>query len=714
MVLENYFSDSIDDILFDYEFIKKNNHLKYLNVPVVFDIETTSFYQQDVKQAIMYAWTFGINGKSIRGRTWDEFVQVIDKLIKHYNLTLEKRIIIYVHNLSFEFQFLNHYFKWEKVFSLEERKPIYAITTDGIEFRCSYILTNQSLEQVGKNLLKYKVEKKTGDLDYKLIRHSKTPLSDIEWGYILNDGLVVMAKIGEEIESCGGIHKIPLTSTSYVRRYVTESCLQKNNDCKFDYSKTIRKLTLNQNEYILSKRAFSGGFTHANINYVNKTIKDVHSIDFTSSYPTVMISEQFPMSKPHKYTPVDKMDFLQMINKFCCMFTIKFNDICAKVKYENYISISKCLNLESPIVNNGRIIEADSLTITITEQDYFIIQDLYEWKSMQLGDFYYCYKGYLPKPIIESILNLYVKKTTLKDVEGKEKEYQQSKAMLNSVYGMCVTDICKDEFIFNNDYEWTTEKVNYDEVLKAYNTNKQRVLYYLWGVWVTAYSRRNLFSGINEFKMDYIYSDTDSIKCINYEKHIKYVEEYNKNITKKLLACLSHYRLNPELINPKTIKGVNKPLGVWDYEGKYEMFKTLGAKRYIYVKENNRTEGPYKNATHSVLYITIAGVAKKNGAKYLMDKYKTFDNVFKNFKEGLYFPSNYAGESLKDFNATGKLTHTYIDLEMKGKITDYLGNTSKYHEYSGVHLEPTDYNLSLDDGFKNIILGLEKGEFLIA
>lgn len=689
MVLKNFFENSINNILEEYEFIRKNKQLYYMNIPIVFDIETSSFYNNGEKQAIMYAWTFGINGKSIRGRTWDEFIQVINTLIKYYNLSLEKRIIIYVHNLSFEFQFLNHYFKWEKVFSLEERKPIYAITKDGIEFRCSYILTNQSLAQVGKNLLKYKVDKKTGDLDYKLIRHNKTPLNNVEWDYILNDGLVVMAKIQEEIESCGGIHKIPLTSTSYVRQYITNCCLKKNS--RYEYTKMIKKLTLNEYQYKLSKQAFMGGFTHANINYVGKTIKNVHSIDFTSSYPSVMISEKYPMSEPIKYTPKDKNDFLEMLKHFCCMFTIKFNDMCSKVKYENYISVSKCLNLINPIVNNGRVVEADTLTLSITEQDFFVIQEMYTWDSMQLGDFYYCYKGYLPKPIIKGILDLYQKKTTLKDVEGMEKEYQQSKAMLNSIYGMSVTDICKDEFIFNDNYEWTTKKVDYKELLNIYNNNNQRVLFYLWGIWVTAYARRNLFSGINEFKTDYIYSDTDSIKCINYEKHIKYIKEYNKNITIKLTACLNYYKLDLQLITPKTIKGIQKPLGVWDYEGCYSMFKTLGAKRYIYVKDNK-------------LFITIAGVNKNNGSEYLMNKYKTFDNVFNHFEDGLLFPSNYHG-----FNATGKLTHTYIDIEQKGNIKDYLGNVNSYYEYSSVHLEQTEYKLGLDSDFKILLLGITGG-----
>lgn len=64
-----------------------------------------------------------------------------------------------------------------KGFSIDLRKPIYGITENGIEFRCSYLLSGYSLAKLGEQLHKYKCEKLVGDLDYSLLRHSKTPLT---------------------------------------------------------------------------------------------------------------------------------------------------------------------------------------------------------------------------------------------------------------------------------------------------------------------------------------------------------------------------------------------------------------------------------------------------------------------------------------------------------------------------------------------------------
>ena len=241
------FANNLEDILCEIDFLKYKKKTVISNVCSAFDIEASSFYENNEKRCCMYAWVFGINGRCIRGRTWQEFIDVTNKLSKVYNLSPEKRLVIYVHNLAYEFQWFKNYFEWETVFAMDNRKPIYAVTKNGIEFRCSYLLSGYSLEKLGENLTKYKVEKKVGDLDYNLIRHSKTPLSEKEWGYIINDALVVMAHIQEEIERLGDITKLPITKTGYVRNLCKEKCLKGDN--RFDYVKLMRGLQLSVDEY---------------------------------------------------------------------------------------------------------------------------------------------------------------------------------------------------------------------------------------------------------------------------------------------------------------------------------------------------------------------------------------------------------------------------------------------------------------------------------
>lgn len=711
--LVNKFYDNIEDILCDIQFNFKNKKECVSNIASVFDIEASSFYKNNEtgqvqyeqpekiknwsKCGCMYAWVFGINGKCIRGRTWEEFENVLEKCISKYNLNINRRLVIYVHNLSYEFQWMKHRFEWYKVFSVESRKPVYAVTKSGIEFRCSYLLSGYSLKKVGENLVTYKVNKLVGDLDYELIRHSNTPLSNKEWGYILNDGLVVMAYIQELIEQYGYIKNLPYTKTGFVRKLCVENCLKGPNGYKYD--KYIKYLKMTPSEYEQLKRTYAGGSTHANHNKVGKVQYNVSSFDFTSSYPAVMLSEKFPMSPPKKIHITSKEDFYMYLKKYCCMFEVVFYNIKAKIDYEHYISKSWCHIAEDYLLDNGRIREAGKIQISITEQDYFIIEKMYEWDKMTIGNFKVFHKDYLPKEIIMTVLELYRNKTMLKGVEGKEVEYLSSKGMINSVYGMCVTDPCKDEAIYEEGKDWYINKPSLEQMIYLYNVSNTRCLYYPWGVWVTAYARRNLFSGIFEFKDDYIYSDTDSIKVINKDNHLEYFKRYNDKVQEKIKRCLTTHKINYNLALPKTIKGVEKPLGVWDYEGDYTRFKTLGAKRYMYEQDNK-------------IHITISGVQKEAGVNYLYYKYKTNDKIFTAFQENLVFPATYIDKKNCKHNGSGKLCHTYIDKYLCDYVTDYLGNTNIFCEYSAVHMEPTGYELSLDAVFYKYIFGIEDSSMI--
>ena len=665
----------------------------YYNLAMSFDIETSSFYEDKNgviytnddyrklkntvkadKKAIMYIWQFAIEENVIIGRTWNDFLYFCKKLYDFLNLK-ERYIVVYVHNLSYEFQFICKWFNWIDIFADSERKPIKAMTDTHFIFKCSFRLSGYSLEVLANNLKSHNIKKMVGNLDYNLIRNSKTPISKEELKYCENDVLIVTSYIDEQINEFGNIEKIPLTQTGKVRRYVRKQCFQNK-----EYQYFIKELTIEKPEYLMLKNAFMGGFTHCNAMYTNKICKNVTSYDFTSSYPTVLISEKYPMSKGKEVYITTETELLNLIKNYCVLVDLQFTNIKTSFMYEQIISYSKCRNVKNPLINNGRMVQADTLTITCTDVDFLNIRDFYEWDSMKIGLCYIYKKDYLPKEFIKTILHLYKSKTELKGVDGKEVEYLHSKELLNSLYGMCVTSIVHDTVSFNG-AEWTTENGNLDEELKNYNTDKNRFLFYHWGVWCTAYARNNLYTGIKECKDDYIYSDTDSIKIFNADKHQKYFEEYNKWIVQKLEKCLNYHKIPIDYISPKTIKGESKTLGIWDFDGFYTMFKTLGAKRYIFQKDDK-------------ISITVCGLSKKSGKEFIENQKKPF--LF--FNDGMFV----------DCEHTGKMTHTYIDKEIENMVTDYLGNSAYYHERSFIHLEKTDYLLSLSDMYIKYFMGVQK------
>lgn len=674
----------------EYETVRTNKKKTYINLECGFDIESTSTYIQDEKVAFMYEWTFGIKDKNFicYGRTWEQFIELCEKLQKHFDLGEDRILVCYIHNFSFEFQFMRKYFDWLNVFSVDERKPIKALCSYGIEFRDSYILSGYSLEKTAENLQFHKIEKLVGGLDYSLIRTSDTVLSEQELAYCEHDVLIILYYINEQIQQYGDITKVPLTNTSRVRNFVRNNCYHSSTNHKkesrrkwFKYREIMNDLQLTKEEYIILKRAFQGGFTHANPNYSGKLLENVSSIDFTSSYPAVMLAEKFPMSRGIK-TELDipngkTLDYY--CKYYCVVFDVVFEGLQSKIQYENYISESKCMNLVNPIINNGRVYSADKLVTTLTDIDFNIIKSTYTWEKIGVKNIYRYCRGYLPKDIILSILKLYEDKTTLKGVEGMEVEYQNSKGMLNSTYGMCVTDIIRDEITYTDD--WGSTDADIEKQLETYNNSYSRFLYYPWGVWVTAYARRNLWLGIKNLENDYVYSDTDSIKMLNYEKHQDFIKWYDDIITDKLYKMCDHYNIDKDKLKPKTIKGVEKMIGIWDYEGTYSRFKTLGAKRYL-VEEDGE------------LHLTVAGLSKKNGINYMIEKCEG-DNtkVFDMFNDELYIPAEH----------TGKMTHSYIDIEHDFMIKDYQGNDSHVVTKSGVHLESCDFTLSISKQYADFL-----------
>lgn len=656
-----------------------------------FDIETTSYSKDDEDIAFMYIWQFAIEDVVIYGRTWEQYFEFIEKLKNIGNITPETQLIIWVHNLSFEFQFIRKLIEWQKVFATDERKVLYGVTNQGYVYRDSYILAGYSLKLVAKNLHHHKIKKLVGFLDYDKIRTPETPLTQKELEYSSNDVIIVVDYIHEQIDEYGSITKIPLTNTGRVREFTRDYVFynhrkdhRKTGGTFGEYRRLMNILTIDKGTYEQAKRAFQGGFTHANARKQGKIINNVSSFDFTSSYPTVMVSEKFPMSRPF-YPKINTIDDLEkLMKKSACMFDVKFKNIQSKIDFENYLSVSRCKVSSDCVEDNGRIYSASTVITTVTDVDWWILKQCYSWDKIAIGTVRAFYREYLPKNFIRAIADLYQNKTKLKGVAEKHGEYMRSKGMLNSMYGMSVTDIVRDENIY--DGEWTTKKADVNAQLEKYNKKITRFSYYLWGVWVTAYARRNLWLGILSCTDDYCYSDTDSIKIEHGDKHQDFINRYNTWVINKINAMCNFYNLDPNIFNPSTIKGEKKQLGVWDFEGVYKKFKTLGAKRYLVLKDGE-------------LELTCAGLPKKSGLEYMKKQGKTIDGVFNYFNDEMYIPSEY----------TGKNTHLYIDEAKTMLVTDYLGNTTEVHSESGVFLYGADFTLSISEQYSQFIKMMKQG-----
>ena len=663
---------SLAVVLAEQNCIKRRGRM-YINLPCSFDIETTSFMQKGMKRATMYVWCLNINGTKIIGRNWYEYFDTLKLITKYIE---DKTLVIYIHNLAYEFQFMRHWMQIKNVFASTKRKPIYVQTSKpNIEYRCSYMLTGLSLEKWGEKL---KCSKLSGTVDYSLPRHSETKLTDDDFEYVARDTEVVVVGIRQEIELNGDITKIPITKTGYVRRTCREACI-KNDD---EYRVLMSRMKLTANEYDLINCALMGGHTHANASYIGDICTNVVSKDETSAYPYVMVTEKFPLSKGTYMNSPTYDEVKGLIKRGrCCVFAVKFKNIMVKVDYESIISKHKCRIVGEEIINNGRVWFAEELSTTITEIDLENIEKFYTWDDIEFGDLYWYFKKRLPRSFVMSILQLYKDKTELKDVEGQEVYYMKSKEQVNSAYGMCVTDVVRDKIGYDND-EWYSESPDIEDVIRAYNNNSSRFLAYIWGLYVTAYSRRNLYMAIHELKEDYRYSDTDCVKYVNPSKHEKWFEEYNKKVIEKLKESSIKQNIPYEYFVPKTIEGIEKPLGVWETDGIYDKFKTLGAKRYAYEKNGD-------------FHITVAGLGKKKGAEYIKEM-----GGFDFFKDNMIIPPNH----------TGKLTHTYIDEPFRCLLTDLNGEIMEVRERSCIHLGECGFDMSLSNKFKLFLIDVIRKE----
>ena len=656
--------------------ITKNS--PYIDIGSGFDIETTNI--PDEHKATMYIWQWSLNDLVIYGRSWNSFQDFFAFLVTYYELNAKKKLLVFIHNMSFEFSFIKRLIKWDKgregwpkVFALDGRQVVKAEAM-GIEFRDSAILTQLSLAKLAKDYgLKY--QKLVGDLDYKIIRFGgsdPTPLSNKELPYCFNDVLILSSFFNQYIkeEYIKKKIKIPLTATGIPRDQMKRNFKKMAKKAKYIHESDISKAFPPFEMYkIMIEYLYRGGYVHSDPALTDETIfYGLGSVDFKSAYPAVLLQEKYPYEFIECSTELWPRLLDKRITKdeaFFGEFTFYNIESKGKISYE---SKNKCVSYSDAKWDNGRLWKASSVTVWLTELDFQIYKDVYNFENVKCHKLYKSLKRELPEFVKDLILEFYYIKESMNKFGKDSIERLNAKKKLNAIYGMMVTSLYFLEYHFNEE-TGTIESIDsgktYDELIE------KQLLLPQWGIWCTAYVRYRLIHyGFMKCVKDAIYGDTDSVKLKNYDANAYVFDDFNNMIR----------RINQKMYVGKYERSIFKDLGIFDYEGKMLKAKFLGCKRYLCSKAKyDKKKGKYYLYHES----TVAGMKKGTLQAYCKAENK---DIYESFTNGLCL----------DLSFSKKLTSIYTDEPFEAELTDYRAHTATIKEQSCVALIEIPFKLTMD------------------
>ena len=364
-----------------------------------------------------------------------------------------------------------------------------------------------------------------------------------------------------------------------------------------------------------------------------------------------MAHRLYPMTPFKTADPARAFDYIKM--GLAVIMLCEFENITATGAHV-LESHHKVLSSDGAEYENGRLYHADKLTVLITDVDYIIYMTMYSWDSVNVAGCKIAIKKPLPDYLLQPLFTVYEQKETIgkqlkSDPENSDLRqlYMSVKGKLNSFYGMTVARLNLTQWEY--DGEWREVPNSTYEQEKSHS-----VLSPYWGIYITAYTRLTICTAIVALGDAAYYSDTDSIK---HARSDEYFNKFNENMLKINSEMCRKYGLDEKIFSR---------LGTFDFEGTYDRFKTLGAKRYI-------TE------TNGNIECTVAGLPKSTFRKFAqtVGNDRAFDEFAPDMK----------------FEISGKNAHKYT-----GEITAEIAG-EQMHEYGSCYIFSVPFMLRVDTGF---------------
>lgn len=609
----------------------QRNHkvIKYATDYICLDTETSKI---DEATGWVYQWAVCIKQHIfVYGRKPSEFITFLQNIAEHYQLNDERKIIIYIHNLQYDFSYLKRFImQYDPCIDVLAIDNHTVLTVDvlGFRFICSYKLTNLSLAVLSDKYAK-KYIKAVGEIDYNIVHYQDETLTASDWLYMFSDVASQYDGIKQYLlmNNYTFCADAPFTSTGFVRVACRKASKK---DSKWREQFELMRLDLEQ--YRLCRQAFMGGICICSYKYSNKTIRAENGIklkhkDFTSSYPARQCLETMPAGKPMWYGAIkSRRKFEQLINKYHCVFMITLYDVHIKDGVTApYIPSSKCLAPKELLKINGKVVFAKELTIAITEIDYKWIKRQYNASNFKISKMLCFKRGKMPDWLKAEIMQYFTNKCTLKHSEPVL--YAKSKNLLNGIYGMTATSIIREQYKINLDNgiikRYIAEDIDKQDQadLDRYYRSHNSFMPYQYSLFTTSWARDALMTMIEAVGYDnFLYCDTDSVFYIETPENRERMAIYEKE-------CID-----------KAIKGGafvgNNYLGAPTDEPELRAFRGLHSKCYA-MEELNEKTGNYE------LNVVIAGIPKR-AVKWIDGKPVTKTNSeelasIDNLKDGFEF-----------------------------------------------------------------------------